>query len=143
MIAALAFAISISQCLDTLGNSPERAAWTAFEDQHHWHEAARAGAPLVSKGVQCVASVKWTPQSAGYMIAPLQWAVLVGVDAYRAGDIAALRELGNQYLPIAQRYQAGDRDSFDLEAYKHAVLYLNDFRQGKCSYDLCSRRDYP
>jgi hypothetical protein len=143
VIAELALAVSISQCLQALGNGPDRARWSAAEDRHHWREAVEAGAPLVSKGVQCVTSVKWSAESAGYMITPLQWAVLVGVDAYRAGDIATLRGLGNQYLPIAQRYQADDRDDFELEAYRHAVLYLNDFRRGRCSYDLCSRRNYP
>lgn len=143
MIASLAFAISISQCLQSLGNGSDRARWSAAEDRHRWREAVAAGAPLVSKGVQCVTGERWTPQSASLMITPLQWAVLVGVDAYRAGDLVTLRALGNQYLPLAQRYQADDRDDFDLEAYKHAILYLNDFRQGRCSYDLCSRRDYP
>lgn len=143
MLAALALASSIAQCLQALGNSPERSRWTSFEDRRRWHDAATGGAPLVSKGVQCVTGVAWTSESSSEMIVPLQWGVLVGVDAFRAGDANALRSIGNQYLPLALRYESGDDDEFDRQAYRRAILYLKDFRAGKCSYDLCVQKDYP
>ncbi|HEV3154005.1 MAG TPA: hypothetical protein VGZ02_09400 [Candidatus Baltobacteraceae bacterium] len=136
-------AFSIAQCLQSLGTGAERARWTSFEDRHRWVDAVRTGLPVVSEGVQCVTGVRWTPESATLMITPLQWAVLLGVDAYRSGDVATLRALGNQYLPLAERYQAGDRDDFEQQAYRHAILYLKDFRQGHCTFDLCTQKNYP
>jgi len=140
-------ATPVEQCLGTHSAHGDVArafaAWSALEDRHRWNQAARAGVALAAKGVQCVTGSKWRPSLTQDMLIPLQWAMLAGVDAFRSGDAALMRSIGKQYQGIAENYQALTKDDFEREGYKHVLLYFADFADGRCSYDLCTARNYP
>ena len=133
---------SVERCLGISGGgnalTQEYRVWTRAEDRHEWRDAVRAGLPVVEEGFACVNRAGSGPALAEYALRPLQWAVLVGADAYKGGEDATMRMIGATYLPIAQHDASLTDDDFDRAAYKHAMLYLSDFRDGRCGLALCS-----